>query len=79
MEKSQSVRQNAPSAGQDPRSRSAPDETYRTSVLKREFTFTGLKALLGAADCSKAGDRNAGLAAHDRIVPRGGPLCCSLR
>jgi ethanolamine ammonia-lyase large subunit len=45
----------------------ARDETYRTSFLKREFTFTGLKALLGAADCSKAGDRNAALAARDEL------------
>ncbi len=39
------------------------DETYSTRVADREISFTGLKHLLGAADYSKAGDRNAGLAA----------------
>ena len=43
----------------------AAEERYSTSCRDRTFTFTGLKALLGAADCSKAGDRNAGLAARD--------------
>ncbi|MRG93187.1 ethanolamine ammonia-lyase subunit EutB [Polyangium spumosum] len=40
-----------------------PPEVYRTTVLDEEVSFLGLKALLGAADESKAGDRNAGLAA----------------
>jgi ethanolamine ammonia-lyase large subunit len=37
------------------------EQTYKTADGK--FSFRGLKALLGAADQSKAGDRNAGLAA----------------
>lgn len=40
-----------------------PDEVYVTRCLNREFRFEGLKHLLAAADVSKAGDRNAGLAA----------------
>ncbi|MDI1449650.1 ethanolamine ammonia-lyase subunit EutB [Polyangium sp. 6x1] len=40
-----------------------PSEWYRTTVLDEEVAFHGLKALLGAADESKAGDRHAGLAA----------------
>src|SRR6478609_3510179 len=46
----------------------AADEVYATRVLDRDFSFHGLKALLGAADCSKAGDRNAGLAASDELA-----------
>lgn len=45
--------------------RSRPDETYRITWLDRVYSFTGLKRLLAAADVSKAGDRNAGLAARD--------------
>lgn len=45
----------------------APDEVYRTTCFERSFAFAGLKALLGAADCSKAGDRHAGLAAKDEL------------
>ncbi|HEV3345276.1 MAG TPA: ethanolamine ammonia-lyase subunit EutB [Pirellulales bacterium] len=45
----------------------APDEVYRTSLLGEEFTFHGLKRLLGAADVSKAGDRGAGLAARSEV------------
>ncbi len=45
----------------------AQDEIYSTQVFGREFAFSGLKALLGAADCSKAGDRRAGLAAQDEL------------
>jgi ethanolamine ammonia-lyase large subunit len=41
-----------------------PDSIYTTTIGDREFAFHGLKQLLGAADYSKAGDRNAGLAAH---------------
>lgn len=41
----------------------APDVEYLRTVLGQEFRFRGLKALLGAADFSKAGDRSAGLAA----------------
>jgi ethanolamine ammonia-lyase large subunit len=40
-----------------------PDQDYCLRVLGDEHRFSGLKALLGAADYSKAGDRNAGLAA----------------
>lgn len=45
----------------------APDECYRTSFLGEEFSFQGLKRLLGAADVSKAGDRGAGLAARSEV------------
>lgn len=45
-----------------------PDETYRTELFERPFAFRGLKVLLGAADFDKAGDRLAGLAAHDEVV-----------
>jgi ethanolamine ammonia-lyase large subunit len=45
-----------------------PEEAYRTRVADREITFRGLKSLLGAADYSKAGDRNAGLAAASETV-----------
>src|SRR5438067_912601 len=40
-----------------------PDEVYTADGFSRQVSWVGLKALLGAADCSKAGDRNAGLAA----------------
>jgi ethanolamine ammonia-lyase large subunit len=40
-----------------------PDEVYTTDGFERRVSFRGLKALLGSADYSKAGDRNAGLAA----------------
>jgi ethanolamine ammonia-lyase large subunit len=40
-----------------------PDRVYSTRVFDRVASFRGLKALLGAADFSKAGDRHAGLAA----------------
>ncbi|CAM3598536.1 ethanolamine ammonia-lyase subunit EutB [Parendozoicomonas haliclonae] len=43
------------------------DETYTITMLDREYSFTGLKALLGAADLEKSGDRNAGLAARDEV------------
>jgi ethanolamine ammonia-lyase large subunit len=43
------------------------DETYATTLFEREFRFKGLKALLGAADVSKAGERLSGLAAVDEI------------
>ena len=45
-----------------------PDETYRLSGLGTDICFSGLKALLGAADYSKAGDRNAGCD-HLRVFP----------
>src|SRR5437762_3023747 len=41
------------------------DEYYTANKFGRQFSFAGLKGLLGAADYSKAGDRNAGLAARD--------------
>ncbi|HET6324778.1 MAG TPA: ethanolamine ammonia-lyase subunit EutB [Planctomycetaceae bacterium] len=40
-----------------------PDRAYTAQVLERSVSFAGLKRLLGAADYSKAGDRQAGLAA----------------
>lgn len=43
------------------------DETYETTLFDRGYSFTGLKALLGAADADKAGDRLAGLAASDEV------------
>lgn len=41
---------------------------YRRHLIGREFHFESLKALLGAADVSKAGDRNARLAAGDEVT-----------
>ena len=40
-----------------------PDELYAQEFFGEVLAFVGLKALFGAADFSKAGDRNAGLAA----------------
>jgi ethanolamine ammonia-lyase large subunit len=45
-----------------------PDELYTTRCFDHEVSFRGLKHLLGAADCSKAGDRHAGLAASSETV-----------
>ncbi|AQS83817.1 MAG: ethanolamine ammonia-lyase subunit EutB [Acetobacter aceti] len=45
-----------------------PDEDYTISLMDRAFTFHGLKALLGAADISKAGDRMAALTAADEMT-----------
>ncbi|TCT08019.1 ethanolamine ammonia-lyase subunit EutB [Aquabacter spiritensis] len=45
----------------------AADETYRITLLDRAFAFVGLKALLGAADLAKAGERHAGLAARSEV------------
>lgn len=45
-----------------------PDETYRFAASGIEKTFVGLKAVLAAADISKAGDRHAGLAAPDEVT-----------
>lgn len=45
-----------------------PDQIYATTLLDRSFRFVGLKAVLGAADISKAGDRGAGLAAKDEVM-----------
>jgi ethanolamine ammonia-lyase large subunit len=44
-----------------------PDERYDVVLFDRPFSFLGLKALLGAADLSKAGDRLCGLAARDEV------------
>ena len=44
-----------------------PDETYSITLGNRHFSFQGLKALLGASDFSKAGDRGAGLTASDEL------------
>jgi ethanolamine ammonia-lyase large subunit len=44
------------------------DERYSTTLFEREYVFVGLKALLGAADFSKAGDRHAGLAAESETA-----------
>lgn len=46
----------------------APQQAYQTTLLQRHFSFPDLKHLLGAADISKAGDRNAGLAAADEVT-----------
>ncbi len=42
-----------------------PDQVYAGRFFDHTYRFPGLKRLLGAADFSKAGDRNAGLAAAD--------------
>lgn len=44
-----------------------PDEVYEVTLFDRPYRFLGLKALLGAADFDKAGDRNCGLAARDDV------------
>ncbi len=44
------------------------DEIYRTRLFDHDYSFVGLKSLLGAADFSKAGDRGAGLAAATEVV-----------
>jgi ethanolamine ammonia-lyase large subunit len=44
-----------------------PEQTYRRRCFDHDFAFQGLKRLLGAADCSKAGDRHAALAAGSEI------------
>ena len=44
-----------------------PDETYFITMLDREYSFTGLKKLLGAADLEKSGDRNAKLSAKNEV------------
>jgi ethanolamine ammonia-lyase large subunit len=45
-----------------------PDRVYTAQMLDRSAQFVGLKQLLGAADYSKAGDRQAGLAAANEEV-----------
>ncbi|WP_437287855.1 ethanolamine ammonia-lyase subunit EutB [Sorangium sp. So ce406] len=44
--------------------RPRPDVAYAARLPGHDASFRGLKRLLGAADCSKAGDRQAGLAAR---------------
>ena len=44
------------------------DETYTTSCFETQVSFAGLKGLLAAADYSKAGERNAGLAAFSETA-----------
>ena len=46
----------------------AADDTFRITLLERDFAFEGLKCLLGAADISKSGDRVTGLAAADDVT-----------
>ncbi len=41
--------------------------SYELSLFDKIYRFRGLKALLGAADFDKAGDRNCGLAAKDDV------------
>jgi ethanolamine ammonia-lyase large subunit len=41
------------------------DDIYTARKYGRDYSFPGLKRLLGAADFDKAGDRNAALAAQD--------------
>lgn len=43
------------------------DQLYQGDFLGETFQFCGLKALLGAADHPKAGDRHSGLAAKDEV------------
>src|SRR6266446_3723435 len=45
-----------------------PDEIYRVRLFDHDYSFVGLKSLLGAADFSKAGDRGAGLAASTEVI-----------
>src|SRR4029077_9704371 len=45
-----------------------PDEIYRVRLFDHDYSFVGLKSLLGAADFSKAGDRGAGLSAPTEVV-----------
>ena len=44
------------------------DEVYSLNLLGRDVRFRGLKSLLGAADYTKAGDRQAGLVAPSEDV-----------
>lgn len=45
-----------------------PEQSYHISLLNKSYTFANLKHLLGAADFSKAGERNAKLAAADEAT-----------
>jgi len=44
------------------------EEVYSYKLLDKEIRFDGLKKLLGAADISKAGDRNTGLAPENDMI-----------
>lgn len=44
------------------------EEAYSHRVIEKQISFKGLKKLLGAADISKAGDRNTGLAPENDMV-----------
>ena len=44
------------------------DEDYEVVLFDKRYAFRGLKALLGAADASKSGDRLSGLAAADDVA-----------
>src|ERR1022692_3261132 len=41
---------------------------YSIELLGKNYQFKDLKEVLGNADFSKAGDRNAGLAANDEVT-----------
>lgn len=56
-----------------------PDQEYGIRILDREFQFQGLKKLLAAADYSKAGDRNAGLAASSEVEREAARAISTLR
>lgn len=45
-----------------------PDEIYSKRVVGKQIHFKGLKKLLGAADISKAGDRNTDLAPKSDMI-----------
>lgn len=45
----------------------APEEPFEVTMFGRRTVFSGLKALLGAADYNKAGDRLSGLAAQNEF------------
>src|SRR5438128_12652956 len=55
------------------------DECYTAHKFGRQFSFAGLKGLVGAADYSKGGERNAGLAARDEAERRGARSTLSTR
>src|SRR5260221_14734138 len=44
------------------------DEIYRVRLFNHDYSFVGLKSLLGAVDFSKAGDVGAGLAGQTEEV-----------
>lgn len=45
-----------------------PEDVYSCNILNKQFNFTGLKRLLGAADISKAGDRTTNLSPENEMV-----------